>query len=47
MPKPGSEAAAAWVAANMGAELDLLDVRYAEVLFSTSLGVTTKVTATA
>ena len=43
----GSEAAAAWVADNMGEELDLVDVRYAEVLFSTSLGVTTKATATA
>ena len=43
----GSEAAAAWVAANMGGEIELIDVRYAEVLFSTSLGVTTKATATA
>jgi hypothetical protein len=31
----------------MGDELDLVDVRYAEVLFSTALGVTTKATATA
>ncbi len=43
----GSEAAAAWVADNMGEELDLVEVRYAEVLFSTALGVTTKATATA
>ena len=28
-------------------ELDLLEIRYAEILFSTSLGVTTKATATA
>ena len=43
----GSEAAAAWVADNMGEELDLVEVRYAEVLFSTALGVSTKATATA
>jgi len=43
----GSEAAASWVADNMGEELELVDVRYAEVLFSTSLGVTTKATANA
>ena len=43
----GSEAAASWVAGNMGAELELVEVRYAEVLFSTSLGVSTKAAATA
>ena len=43
----GSKAVAAWVADNMRDELDLLEVRYAEILFSTSLGVTTKATATA
>ena len=43
----GSEAAAGWVADNMPGELDLLGVRYAEVLFSTSLGVSTTVGATA
>jgi heme-degrading monooxygenase HmoA len=43
----GSAAAASWVADNLGDELELVDVRYAEVLFSTSLGVTTKETATA
>ena len=39
----GSEAAAAWVADNMSSEIELIDVRYAEVLFSTSLGVSTLV----
>jgi hypothetical protein len=43
----GSEAAAAWVADNMAGELELITVRYAEVLFSTSLGVSTKAGATA
>ena len=43
----GSEAAAAWVADNMKSELELITVRYAEVLFSTSLGVSTKIGATA
>jgi hypothetical protein len=43
----GSEAAAAWVADNMAGELELINVRYAEVLFSTSLGVSTKAGATA
>jgi hypothetical protein len=43
----GSGAVAAWVADNMRDELDLIEVRYAEVLFSTSLGVSTKATATA
>jgi heme-degrading monooxygenase HmoA len=43
----GSEAAAAWVSDNMAGEIELIGVRYAEVLFSTSLGVTTSVGATA
>jgi len=43
----GTEAAAAWVADNMSGEIELIGVRYAEVLFSTSLGVSTSVGATA
>jgi heme-degrading monooxygenase HmoA len=43
----GSEAAAAWVADNLAGEIELIDVRYAEVLFSTSLGVSTKTATTA
>jgi heme-degrading monooxygenase HmoA len=43
----GSEAAATWVADNMSGELELVDVRYAEVLFSTALGVSTTAAATA
>lgn len=43
----GSEAVAAWVAKNMAGEIDLLDVRYAELLFSTSLGISTSVGAIA
>jgi heme-degrading monooxygenase HmoA len=43
----GSEAAAAWVAEHMPGELELIGVRYAEVLFSTSLGVSTAAAATA
>ena len=43
----GTEAAAAWVAANMAGELELNDVRYAEILLSTSLGVSAKAGATA
>lgn len=43
----GNQAAAAWVAENMAGEIELLDVRYAEVLFSTSLGVSTLAGATA
>jgi len=35
----GNEAAAAWVADNMAGELELSNVRFAEVLFSTALGV--------
>ncbi len=36
----GSAAAAAWVADNM-TEIDLIEARYAEVMFSTTLGVST------
>jgi heme-degrading monooxygenase HmoA len=43
----GSAAAASWVADNMAGELELLDVRYAEVLLSTSLGVSTLAGASA
>ncbi len=37
----GNAAIAGWVAENMADDLDLIEARYAEVLFSTSLGVTT------
>jgi hypothetical protein len=37
----GSEIAASWVAENMADEIELVNVRYAEVKFSTSLGVST------
>jgi len=43
----GNAAVASWVAANMADDLDLIDVRFAEILFSTSLGVSTSVGATA
>ena len=43
----GSEVVASWVAKNMAGELDLIEVRYAEVMFSTSLGISTSVGATA
>ncbi|HEY7206985.1 MAG TPA: hypothetical protein VH416_01995 [Gaiellaceae bacterium] len=43
----GSEAVAGWVAENMASELDLIEIRYAELLFSTSLGITTSAAATA
>ena len=43
----GSEVAASWVAENMAGEIDLTNVRYAEIMFSTTLGVTTSVGATA
>ena len=43
----GSHAAATWVADNMADELELVDVRYGEVLFSTTLGVSTLAGATA
>jgi heme-degrading monooxygenase HmoA len=39
--KAGNEAASAWVAENMASELDLIEVHFAELLFSTALGVST------
>ena len=42
----GNEAAGEWVADNMAGELDLVEVRLAELLFSTSLGISTSVGAT-
>ena len=35
----GSEVVASWVAENMAEDLDLINVRYAEIKFSTTLGV--------
>jgi hypothetical protein len=43
----GSAAVAAWVSENMSGELDLVGIRYAEVLFSTTLGISTKAAAIA
>jgi hypothetical protein len=43
----GSAAVAAWVSENMTDELELVGVRYAEILFSTTLGISTKAAATA
>ena len=43
----GSAAVAAWVSENMSGELELIGIRYADVLFSTTLGISTKVAATA
>ncbi len=43
----GSEVVASWVAKNMADELDLINIRYAEVMFSTTLGISTSVGATA
>ena len=43
----GSEVVASWVAENMAGELDLISVRYGEIMFSTTLGVTTSAGATA
>jgi heme-degrading monooxygenase HmoA len=37
----GSEVVASWVAENMAGDIDLISVRYAEIKFSTTLGVTT------
>ena len=39
----GSAAAAEWVSQNMLDDIELIGVRYAEVLFSTSLGISTSV----
>ena len=43
----GSEVVASWVAENLADEIDLINVRYAEIMFSTTLGVSTKAGATA
>ncbi len=43
----GNEAAGGWVAENMAGELAAIDVHYGEIMFSTSLGVTTATAATA
>jgi heme-degrading monooxygenase HmoA len=43
----GNAAAADWVRDNMAADIELIGVRYPEVLFSTTLGVTTLAAATA
>ena len=43
----GSEAVADWVRANMAGELELIGTRYAEILLSTTLGLSTKAGATA
>jgi heme-degrading monooxygenase HmoA len=37
----GSEVVASWVAENMAGELDLIKVQYGEIMFSTTLGVST------
>jgi hypothetical protein len=39
--------AAAWVAENLGDQLDLKETRVGEILFSTTLGISTKAGATA
>ena len=39
--------AADWVTANLGDELELIDARVGEILFSTTLGVSTKAGASA
>lgn len=41
----GSAAVAAWVSENMPSELELVGIRYAEILFSTTLGISTKAAA--
>ena len=43
----GSEVVASWVAENMAGELDLTKIQYAEVMLSTTLGVSTLAGATA
>ena len=37
----GNAAVASWVADNIAGEISLVNVRYAEIMFSTTLGVTT------
>lgn len=41
----GSEVVGSWVAENMAEDIELKDVRYAEIKFSTTLGVTTATAA--
>ncbi len=41
----GSQVVASWVAENMASEIDLISVRFAELMFSTTLGVSTAVGA--
>src|SRR5262245_2226449 len=43
----GSEVVASWVAENMAGDIELKEVRYAEIKFSTTLGVSTLASATA
>lgn len=43
----GSEVVASWVAENMAGEIELISVRYAQIMFSTTLGISTSVGATA
>ena len=43
----GSEVVASWVAENMTGELDLINIRYSEIMFSTTLGVSTRAGAPA
>ncbi len=42
----GSEVVASWVAENMAGEIDLIEVRYGEIMLSTTLGVSTLAAAT-
>ncbi len=42
----GSKVVASWVAENMD-EIDLIDVRYGEIMFSTTLGISTSAGAAA
>ena len=43
----GSEAVASWVGQHMADDLVLINIRYSEIMFSTTLGVTTAAGATA
>jgi hypothetical protein len=43
----GSEVVASWVAEIMAGDITLISVRYGEIMFSTTLGVTTSAGATA
>jgi len=42
----GSEVVASWVAENMAGEIELNDVRYAEIMLSTTLGISTSAAGT-